>query len=74
MGVAGLAGYILLGIGSWKANKFPRWIVVLWPIGTLISAFGMMTEYLHVIGIVIWGLGFIGAGVKLLGGMDESTS
>lgn len=74
MGLAGLCGYILLGIGSWKANKFPRWIVVLWPLGTVISAFGVMAEILHVIGIVVWGLGFIGAGVKLLGGMDKPVS
>ena len=33
MGFFGLLGYILLSIGSLKANKFPRWIVVLWPIG-----------------------------------------
>jgi ABC-type multidrug transport system permease subunit len=82
MGIAGLFGYILLGIGSWKANKLPRWIVVLWPIGTVISAIGMMlansgfenANYLHVIGISVWGLGFIGAGVKLWSGMVEPAS
>jgi len=79
MGIAGLIGYILLGIGAWKANKLPRWAVVLWPLGTVISAIGMMlansgfenADYLHVIGIAIWGLGMIGAGVKLWSGMVE---
>jgi hypothetical protein len=70
MGIFGLLGYILLGIGSWKAEKLPRWSVVLWPIGTIISAFGPITEYLHVIGICIWGLGMIGAGLKFLSGME----
>lgn len=72
MGIAGLAGYILLSIGSWRAGKLPRWAVVLWPLGTVISAIGMMlansgfenADYLHVIGISIWGLGMIAAGVK----------
>jgi hypothetical protein len=79
LGITGLAGYILLGIGFWKANKLPRWVVVLWPIGTVISAIGMMlvnsgfenADYLHVIGISVWGLGMIGAGVKLWSGMVE---
>jgi hypothetical protein len=76
MGITGLIGYILLAIGSWKADKLPRWAVVLWPLGTVISALGGILEfenadYLHVIGISIWGLGMIGAGVKLWSGMIE---
>jgi hypothetical protein len=77
MGIAGLAGYILLGIGAWKANKLPRWAVALWPLGTVISAIGMgigNADYLHVIGISIWGIGMIGAGVKLWSGMIEPAS
>jgi hypothetical protein len=82
MGIAGLFGYILLGIGSWKANKLPRWTALFWPIGTVVSAIGMMlantgfeaAEYLHVIGIGIWGLGMIGAGVKFLSVVVEPAS
>ena len=69
MGVAGLIGYTLLAIGSWRANKLPRWAVILWPVGTIISAAGMMVEnadYIHVIGISIWGLGMIAVGIRLL--------
>jgi hypothetical protein len=68
MGIVGLIGYILLGIGSWRANTLPRWSAVFWPLGTLISAVGGMAdnlEILHVIGISIWALGILGAGVKL---------
>jgi hypothetical protein len=68
MGMVGLIGYILLGIGSWKANKLPRWSVVFWPLGIVISAIGGMVDnggFLHVIGISIWALGIIGAGIKL---------
>ena len=79
MGIAGLIGYILLAIGSWKADKLPRWAVVLWPIGTVISALGGVlgfenADYLHVIGISVWGLGMIGAGVKLWSGRVEPAS
>ena len=82
MGVAGLAGYTLLAIGSWKAGQLPRWIAVLWPLGTVISASGMMlvnsgfenADYLHVIGISIWGVGMIAAGVKLWSGTVEPAS
>jgi hypothetical protein len=68
MGVVGLLGYILLGIGSWRADKLQRWTAVFWPLGTVISAVGGMAEnmeILHVIGITIWALGILGAGVKL---------
>jgi hypothetical protein len=68
MGVVGLVGYILLGIGSWKANVLPRWSIGLWPLGYAISAVGGMAEnaeILHVIGISIWAMGIIGAGTKL---------
>ena len=77
MGLAGLIGYTLLAIGSWRANKLPRWAVVLWPVGTIISAAGMMFEnadYIHVIGISIWGLGMIGVGIKLLSSMVKPSS
>jgi hypothetical protein len=77
MGLAGLIGYTLLAIGSWRANKLPRWAVILWPAGTLISAAGMMFEnadYIHVIGISIWGLGMIAVGIRLLSIVVEPSS
>jgi hypothetical protein len=33
VGITMLLGFILLGIGSWQANKIPRWAIVLWITG-----------------------------------------
>ena len=74
MAFSGLIGYTLLGIGSWKANKFPRWTAVLWPTGWLVALISMalvmsgfgFAEYLHVFAFVLWALGFMRAGVMLL--------
>jgi len=30
VGITMLLGFILLGIGTWRANKLPRWAAVLW--------------------------------------------
>lgn len=66
VGITMLLGFILLGIGSWKANKFPRWTAVLWVIGGALIVPGFaFQEILVVIGGVIQGTGFVGAGVKL---------
>jgi hypothetical protein len=74
IGAAGLFGYSLQSIGSWKANKLPRWSVVLWPIRYVISAVGGMAENaqaLHVIGISIWGIGMIGVAIRIWSAMGE---
>jgi len=66
VGVTMLLGFILLGIGSWKANKLPRWTAVLWVIGGMLIVPGFLVQpMLVVIGGVIQGTGFDGAGVKL---------
>ena len=66
VGVTMLLGFILLGIGSWKANKLPRWTAVLWVIGGMLIVPGFLVQpMLVVIGGVIQGTGFVGAGVKL---------
>ena len=71
VGVTMLLGFILLGIGSWKANKLPRWIPVLWVIGGALIVPGFLVQpILVVIGGVIQGTGFVGAGVKLWLDMD----
>ena len=82
IGITALPGYILLGIGSWKANIFPRWITIIWPSGWVISMISMVVFMSGVeiaynlagIGLAIWGIGLIGAGVKLFGGIERSTS
>ena len=66
VGVTMLLGFILLGIGSWRANKLPRWTAVLWVIGGILIVPGFVVQpMLVVIGGVIQGTGFVGAGAKL---------
>ena len=73
-GLTLLPGFLLLGIGSWKANKFPHWTAILWIIGSalIVPGYPLSTmggselgSILVVIGGIILGLGLIGAGVKL---------
>ena len=42
MAIGGLVGYLLLGIGSWRANKFPQWAALAWPAGWAISIVSVM--------------------------------
>ena len=66
VGITMLLGFISLGIGSWKANKLPRWTAVLWVIGGALIVPGfLLQEMLVVIGGVIQGAGIVGAGIKL---------
>ena len=66
VGITMLLGFISLGIGSWKANKLPRLTAVLWVIGGALIVPGFaVQEILVVVGGVIQGAGFVGAGVKL---------
>jgi hypothetical protein len=66
VGVTMLLGFILLGIGSWQANKLPRWAVVLWVIGGLLIVPGFAFQpILVVIGGIIQGIGVVAAGAKL---------
>jgi hypothetical protein len=66
VGVSMLLGFILLGIGTWKAKKLPRWTAVLWVIGGLLIVPGFLVQpLLVVIGGLIQGTGFVGAGLKL---------
>ena len=71
VGITMLLGFILLGIGSWKANKLPRWTAVLWVLGGALIVPGFaVQEMLVVIGGVIQGAGVVGAGVKLWSSTD----
>ena len=66
VGVTMLLGFILLGIGSWQANKLPRWAIVLWVIGGLLIVPGFAFQpIMVVIGGIIQGIGVIAAGVYL---------
>ena len=74
IGITGFPGYILLGIGSWRGGKLPRWAAVVWPAGYSLSFISMLIfiagfaifDYLVTLGMVIWAVGLIGAGVAML--------
>ena len=82
MATSGLLGYILLGIGSWRAGKFPRWAAVAWPLGWAISIVSVMlvngeiagAEVGHILGFLVWSAGIIGASLKLMTVEFEPTS
>lgn len=66
VGITMLLGFILLGIGSWQANKLPRWAIVLWVVGGLLIVPGFAFQpILVVLGGVIQGIGVVIAGMIL---------
>lgn len=70
-------GLILLGIGSWRAAKFPRWVPVLWLFAVLIGFPGFfiesLMETLFLVGQIALGLGFIAAGYALWSQKDATA-
>jgi len=66
VGITMLLGFLLLGIGTWRANKLPRWTAVLWVLGGALIVPGFaFQEALVMIGGVLQGAGVVGAGVRL---------
>jgi len=66
VGITMLLGFILLGIGSWQANKLPRWVPIFWVLGGALIVPGFAFQpILVVIGGVIQGIGIVGAGIRL---------
>ena len=62
------AGISLLAIGSWIANRLPRWAPACWIISTVLGFIGYFVkglDLLFVISGVIFGIGFAGAGIKV---------
>jgi hypothetical protein len=62
------AGLTLLAIGSWIANKFPRWVPVLWVLSTIVGFIGYFVpglNLLFVISGIMFGIGFAGAGFAI---------
>jgi hypothetical protein len=61
-------GISVLAICSWAANTFPRWVLVLLITSTVIGILGFVVkgfDILFVISGVIFGIGFIGAGLTV---------
>lgn len=63
------AGLDVLAVGSWKAKKFPRWILLLWIISTIAGPIGYFAGGLSVLFVlsgILFGFGFAGAGITVL--------
>jgi hypothetical protein len=61
-------GLILFAIGSWIANKLPRWVSGFWLLSTVIGVMGYFVPGLNlffVVSGVIFGISFSGAGIKV---------
>jgi hypothetical protein len=72
VGITMLLGLIMLGIASWKVEKLPRWVPVLWVLGGVLIVPGFaVQQMLVVIGGLIQGAGFVGAGVVLWTGASQ---
>jgi hypothetical protein len=66
-------GLILLAIGSWRANKLPRWIPMLWILSTIVGLMGSLGQGFKIfygLSRVIFGVSFVGAGLKLWSGAN----
>jgi hypothetical protein len=64
-------------VGSWIANKFSRWIPVLWVLSTIggfIGYFSPGLNLLFVISGIIFGAGFVGAGIEIRSGTRERAT
>jgi hypothetical protein len=63
------AGLDLFAADSWRGKRFPRWILVLWVLSTIVGPIGYFSEGLFVLFIisgVLFGLGFAGGGIMVL--------
>lgn len=65
-------GLLLLAVATWRTGKFPRWVAALWiaaiVFGLPAIAVPALEPVLFAVGGVLFGLGFIGAGIRLWSG------
>jgi|SRR5882724_7116153 len=63
------AGLDLLAAGSWKVKRFPRWILILWVLSTIVGPIGYFTAGLSVLFMVsgmLFGIAFAWGGITVL--------
>ncbi len=63
------AGVDLFAIGSWRSRTFPRWILMLLILSTVIGPIGFFTPSLAVLFAasgILFGIGFMSAGISML--------
>lgn len=62
-------GLILIAIAALRAGSFPRWVSLIWLAATIVGIPGTLLpdlqQTLFLIGAVLFGAGFIGAGLSL---------
>ena len=62
-------GLILIAIAALRAGSFPRWVPLIWLAATIVGIPGTVLpdfqQTLFLIGAVLFGAGFIGAGLSL---------
>jgi hypothetical protein len=61
-------GLSLFAIGSWIAQKLPRWVSVFWVLSTIVGFMGYFIPSLSLLFVtsgIIFGIGFAGAGIKM---------
>lgn len=63
-------GLVLLAVASWRAKRLPRYVPAVWMLSSevgVIAVFAHMSGSAFQIAGVLFGLGFVGAGVHILG-------
>jgi hypothetical protein len=63
------AGIDLFAIGSWKSRTFPRWILLILILSTVVGPIGFFTSSLGILFAtsgILFGIGFISAGVAMI--------
>ena len=68
-------GLDLLAVGSWRAKKFPRWILLLLILSTVIGPIGFFAGGLSILFVasgILFGIGFAGAGMTILFRLSRS--
>lgn len=62
-------GVDLFAIGSWRSRTFPRWILILLILSTVIGPIGFFTPslaFLFAASGVLFGIGFMSAGIQVI--------
>jgi multisubunit Na+/H+ antiporter MnhG subunit len=62
-------GLDLVAVSSWRAKKFPRWILLFLIASTIVGPIGFFARGLGVLFVVsgiVFGIGFAGAGAQIL--------
>ena len=63
-------GMVLFGIGSWCGRKLPRYVAASWILSTAVGVAALATNFsgtAYAIAGALFGIGFVGAGVHIVG-------